>query len=38
LQRARIYSATFPLQQALLGAKNDDELDIKDGIYVYLNE
>ena len=27
LQRARIYSATFPLQQALLGAKNDDELD-----------
>lgn len=38
LQRARIYRATFPLQQALLGAKNDDELDIKDGIYVYLNE
>ena len=38
LQRARIYRDTFPLQHALLGAKSDDELAIKEGIDSYLNE
>ena len=38
LLRARIYRDTFPLQQALLGVKSDDELAIKEGIDSYLNE
>jgi aminoglycoside 2''-phosphotransferase len=38
LLRARIYRDTFPLQHALLGAKSDDELAIKEGIDSYLNE
>jgi len=38
LHRARIYRDTFPLQHALLGAKGDDEIAIKDGIDSYLNE
>ena len=38
LQRACIYRDTFPLQHALLGAKSDDELAIKEGIDSYLND
>ena len=38
LHRARIYRETFALEHAVLGAKSDDELAIKEGIDSYLNE
>lgn len=36
IDRARIYRETFALQQALLGAKTDDEIEIEDGLESYL--
>ena len=36
IARARIYRETFALEHALLGAKSDDELEIKDGLDSYL--
>jgi len=36
VERARTYRETFPLQQALLGAKADDEIAIEDGLDGYL--
>ena len=38
LDRARIYRETFALQHALLGAKGDDEIAIKEGLDSYLGE
>jgi len=38
IERARIYTETFALQHALLGAKGDDETAIKDGLANYLGE
>ena len=37
IDRARIYRETFALQQALLGAKADDEVEIEDGLASYLD-
>jgi len=36
VERARTYRETFPLQQALLAAKADDEIAIEDGLDGYL--
>lgn len=36
IERARTYRETFPLQQALLGARTDDEIAIEDGLDGFL--
>jgi len=35
--RARIYRETFALEEALLGAKSDDEISVKSGLDSYLD-